>query len=114
MLIRMTKTEETLVRLNEKYKEKHRVINAQKQKRKHQSKVAALVPQPSGNEIVDPQPSVIEATDYDVRKEIIAQRSSRDVTNCVQCEIKDTRLRELEDVVRKTIQIAPANLSVCS
>lgn len=63
----------------------------------------------SGNEISGPQPSVNEATDYDSTKEIIAQSGPRNVTNCKQCEIKDTTIRELEEVVSKTFQITPAN-----
>lgn len=118
------KISETLIRsLDEKYKEKHRVGNARKQKKKHESTddLAASVPlnngdidvqenkkiiiDTSGNEISGPQPSVI---DYDSTTEITAS-NPRDVANCEQCEIKDTRIRELEEVVIKTTKIAPAN-----
>ena len=40
---------------------------------------------------------------------MIAQSNRRDVTECENCEIKDSRIKELEDVVRKTTQLTPAN-----
>ncbi|MFZ0510892.1 MAG: hypothetical protein WAM14_04730 [Candidatus Nitrosopolaris sp.] len=108
------KISETLIRrcLDEKYKEKHRVANARKQKKKDESTkdLAASVPlnngdidpqekkkiiiDTSGNEIGSPEPSV---NDYD-RKEILAQSNPIDATNCEQCEIKDTKIRELNSV----------------
>jgi predicted nuclease with TOPRIM domain len=34
---------------------------------------------------------------------------TRDVTECEKCPIKDSRIKELEDVVRKTTQLTSAN-----
>jgi aconitase A len=63
-----------------------------------------------GNAVVEPQPNVIKGTVYDDNgKDAIAQSSPIDVTNCEQCEIKDTRIRELEELVIKTTKITPAN-----
>ena len=62
------------------------------------------------NEIVEPQPSTTKGTDYDDNgKEVIAKSSRRDVTECEHCQIKDFRIKELEDAVRKTTQLTPAN-----
>ena len=62
------------------------------------------------NEIVEPQPSTIKGTDYDDNgKKVIAKSSRRDVTECEHCQIKDFRIKELEDAVRKTTQLTPAN-----
>ena len=40
---------------------------------------------------------------------MIAQSNRRDVTECENCKIKDFRIKELEDVVRKITQLTPAN-----
>jgi hypothetical protein len=76
------KVSERLIRdcLEEKYKEKRRVENAKKQKRKHQStELAATVPlndrqeeekiviYTSGKEVAEPQPSTIKGTDDDYK-----------------------------------------------
>ena len=62
------------------------------------------------NEIVEPQPSTTKGTAYDDNgKEMIAKRSRRDVTECEHCQIKDFRIKELEDAVRKTTHLTPAN-----
>ncbi|MFZ0221152.1 MAG: ParB N-terminal domain-containing protein, partial [Candidatus Nitrosopolaris sp.] len=66
------------------------------------------------NEIVEPQPSTTttttKGTDYDDNgKEVITKRSRRDVTECEHSQIKDFRIKELEDAVRKTTQLTPAN-----
>jgi DNA repair protein RadA len=62
------------------------------------------------NEIAEPQPSTTKGTDYDDNgKEVIAKSSRRDVTECEHCQIKDFRIKELEDAVRKTTQLTPAN-----
>ncbi|MGC1929890.1 MAG: hypothetical protein WA667_13015 [Candidatus Nitrosopolaris sp.] len=62
------------------------------------------------NEIVEPQPSTTKGTDYDDNgKEVIAKSSRRDVTECEHCQIKDFRIKELVDAVRKTTQLTPAN-----
>jgi hypothetical protein len=53
-----------------------------------------------GNEVVESQPSIIKGTDYDDNgKEVIAQNNRIDVTECENCKIKDSRIKELEDVV---------------
>ncbi|MGB8936344.1 MAG: DNA repair and recombination protein RadA [Candidatus Nitrosopolaris sp.] len=62
------------------------------------------------NEIVEPQPSTTKGTDYDDNgKEVIAKSSRRDVTECEHCQIKDFRIKELVDAVRKTTHLTPAN-----
>ena len=62
------------------------------------------------NELIEPQPSSTKGTDYDENgKEVIAKRSRRDVTEGEHCQIKDFRIKELEDVVRKTTHLTPAN-----
>jgi hypothetical protein len=62
------------------------------------------------NEIVEPQPSTTKGTDYDDNgNAVIAKRSRRDVTECEHCQIKDFRIKELEDAVRKTTRLTPAN-----
>ena len=62
------------------------------------------------NEIVEPQPSTTRGSDYDDNgKEVIAKSSRRDVTECEHCQIKDFRIKELEDAVRKTTHLTPAN-----
>jgi DNA repair protein RadA len=62
------------------------------------------------NEIITPQPSTTKGIDYDDNgKEVIAKSSRRDVTECEHCQIKDFRIKELEDAVRKTTQLTPAN-----
>jgi DNA repair protein RadA len=40
---------------------------------------------------------------------VIAKSSRRDVIECEHCQIKDLRIKELEDAVRKTTQLTPAN-----
>jgi hypothetical protein len=42
-------------------------------------------------------------------KEAITQISRRDVTECEYCQSKDSRIKELEEVVRKTTQLTPVN-----
>lgn len=62
------------------------------------------------NEIVESQPSTTKGIDYDYNgKEVIAKSSRRDVTECEYCQIKDFRIKELEDAVRKTTHLTPAN-----
>ena len=34
---------------------------------------------------------------------------TRDVPECEHCQLKDSRIEELEDIVRKTTQLTPAN-----
>jgi myosin heavy subunit len=113
--------------LDEKYKQKHRVENARKQ-RKNQSAedLAAMVPlnnvnverrkkevviDTSGNEIVEPQTSISERNDYNDRgnKVISQQVTHRDLTECEDCEIKESKIKELEDALRKTTQLTPAD-----
>ncbi|MFZ0513143.1 MAG: hypothetical protein WAM14_16150 [Candidatus Nitrosopolaris sp.] len=55
-----------------------------------------------GNEIVEPQPSFIEGTDKSKKKVISQQSAQGDITDCEECEIKECRIKELEDGVRKT------------
>jgi ParB-like nuclease domain len=59
------------------------------------------------SDTVDPQPPTIKRTDKG--KEAITQISRRDITECEHCQSKDSRIKELEEVVRKTTQLAPAN-----
>jgi DNA repair protein RadA len=40
---------------------------------------------------------------------VIAKSSTRDVTECEHCQIKNSRITELEDAVRNTTQLTPAN-----
>ena len=40
---------------------------------------------------------------------MIAQSNRRDVRECANCKIKDSRIKELEDVVRNTTQLTPAD-----
>jgi Helix-hairpin-helix domain len=62
------------------------------------------------DEIVEPQPSTTKGTDYDDNgKKVIAKSSRIDVIECEHCQIKDFRIKELEDAVRKTTQLTPAN-----
>jgi hypothetical protein len=62
------------------------------------------------NQSFEPQPSTTKGTDYDDNsKEVIAKSTWRDVTECDHCQIKDFRIKELEDAVRKTTQLTPAN-----
>jgi DNA repair protein RadA len=62
------------------------------------------------NEIVEPQPYTTKGTAYDDNgKEVIAKSSRRDVTECEHCQIKDFRIKELEDAIRKTTHLTPAN-----
>jgi predicted flap endonuclease-1-like 5' DNA nuclease len=62
------------------------------------------------NEIVERQPSTTKGIDYDDNgREVIAKSNRRDVTECEHCQIKDFRIKELEDAVRKTTQLTPAN-----
>jgi DNA repair protein RadA len=42
-------------------------------------------------------------------KEVIAKSSRIDVTECEHCQIKDFRIKDLEDAVRKTTQLTTAN-----
>jgi DNA repair protein RadA len=59
------------------------------------------------NEIVEPQPYT---TDYDYNgKEVMVKSSRRDVIECEHCQIKDFRIKELEDALRETTQLRPAN-----
>ena len=110
--------------LDEEYKEKHRVNNARKQKRKHQSTedLAALVPLKEGtidrqekkvvvdtlgNEVVETQHCVIKETDYDddKSKSVITQSSQRGFLNCETCPIKE----QLEDALRRTTRLTLAD-----
>ena len=34
---------------------------------------------------------------------------TREVTECEHCQLKNSRIKELEDIVRKTTQLTPAN-----
>jgi hypothetical protein len=62
------------------------------------------------NEIVEPQPYTTKGTDYDYNdKEVIAKCSRRDVIECEHCQIKDLRIKELADALRKTTQLWAAN-----
>jgi predicted flap endonuclease-1-like 5' DNA nuclease len=62
------------------------------------------------NEIVEPQPSTSKGTDYEYNgKYVIAKSSRREVTESEDCQIKDFRIKELEDALRKTTQLTPAN-----
>jgi DNA repair protein RadA len=62
------------------------------------------------NEIVEPQPYTTKVTDSDDNgKEVIAKSSRRDITECEHCQIKDFRIKELEDAVRKTTHLTSAN-----
>ena len=108
--------------LDEKYKEKHRVENARKQKR-HENTVdlAASVPlndrqekvvviDTFGNEMAGPQSSVIKAADHDNDKAVvISQNSRRYVAKCEDCQIKDSTIEQLEEALRKTAQMTPAD-----
>ena len=107
--------------LDAKYKEKHRAENARKQKRHEDTEdLAALVPlndrqekvvviDTFGNEMAGPQPSVIKAVDHDNDKEIISQNSRRYVAKCEDCQIKDSTIEQLEEALRKTTQMTPAD-----
>jgi hypothetical protein len=106
--------------LDEKYKERHRVVNARKQKRKESREdLAASVPlndrmekevviDTSGNVVVEPQAPIIKGIDGN-GEEVIARSNRRDVMECGNCKIKDSKIKELEDFVRKTTQLTPAN-----
>jgi hypothetical protein len=60
------------------------------------------------NEIAELQSSTTKGYD-DNGREVIAKSSQRVVIECEHCQIKDFRIKELEDVVRKTTQLTPAN-----
>ena len=106
---------------DEKYKEKRRVENARKQKRHENTKdLAVRVPlnhrqekvvviDTFGNEMAGLQPSVIKAADHDNDKEIISQNSRRYVAKCEHCQIKDSKIEQLEEALRKTAQMTPAD-----
>jgi DNA repair protein RadA len=62
------------------------------------------------NEIDEPRHSTTRGTDYDRNgKEVIAKSTRRDVIECEHCQIKDSRITELEDALRKTTQLTSAN-----
>jgi hypothetical protein len=110
--------------LDVKYKEKRRVENALKQKRHENTEdLAASVPlndgnidrqekkiviDTLGNVVVEPQAPIIKGIDGN-GEEVIAQSNRRDIMECGNCKIKDSRIKELEDVVRNTTQLTPAN-----
>jgi hypothetical protein len=108
------------VSLDEKYKEKYRVDNARKQKKKHESTEdsAAQVPlnngdidsqkkkiiiDTSGNEISGPQPSVIEATDYDDSGKDPEDKQNRTMQLLTQAEngFSDNNLETKEELTIK-------------
>jgi hypothetical protein len=55
------------------------------------------------NEMVEPRPYT---TDYAYNgKEVMVKSSRRDVIECEHCQIKDLRIKELEDALRETTQL---------
>jgi hypothetical protein len=113
--------------LDEKYKQKHRVENAKKQKRREiPEDLAAPMPLNSmnvehhkkevvidtlGNEIVEPQIPTSEVPDYEDEgnKVTLQQSPQRDLTECEDCEVKECRIKDLEDALRKATQLTPTD-----
>jgi hypothetical protein len=61
-------------------------------------------------EVVELPPPTTKGTDYDDKgKEVKAKSSRRDFTECEDCQIKDSKIKELEDIVRKRTQFTFAN-----
>jgi hypothetical protein len=122
--------------LDERYKTSYRVQNARKRKKEKENNTGSLAPtselkplvvdssghstqqlvsetysSDAGDDNKDSEPvninekqNVGDNTDTNSSPPV-----TREVTECEHCQLKDSRIKELEDIVGKTTQLTPAN-----
>jgi hypothetical protein len=124
--------------LDERYKTSYRVQNARKRKKKKENKTGSLAPTSELKPLIvdrsghstqqlvsetyssdagdDNKPQDSEPVNISEKQKVGGNTDTnssppvtRAVTECEHCQLKDSRIKELEDIVRKTTQLTPAN-----
>jgi hypothetical protein len=124
--------------LDERYKTSYRVQNARKRKKQKENKTGSLAPTSELKPLVvdtsgystqqlvsetyssdagdDNKPQDNEPVNINEKQKVGGNTDTnssppvtREVTECEHCQLKNSRIKELEDIVRKTTQLTPAN-----
>jgi hypothetical protein len=124
--------------LDERCKTSYRVQNARKRKKEKENKTGSLAPTSELKPLIvdtsghstqqlvsepyssddgdDNKPEDSEPVNISEKQKVGGNTEpnslppeTRAVTECEHCQLKDSRIKELEDIVRKTTQLTPAN-----